>query len=120
LDFARSGDLIAFQISFPLIFPGHLAPLCERAGDVFGAVSKTVDGGNVAREFESLPLRYKSEPATILLAVKHWQRALFLLDPRRVWLVARQADGQFQAEREPAVIPSVGLDRPDRRSPELR
>jgi hypothetical protein len=25
----------------------------------FGAVSKTVDGGNVVREFESLPLRYE-------------------------------------------------------------
>jgi hypothetical protein len=24
-----------------------------------GAVSKTVDGGNVVREFESLPLRYR-------------------------------------------------------------
>jgi hypothetical protein len=25
-----------------------------------GAVSKTVDGGNVVREFESLPLRFSS------------------------------------------------------------
>jgi hypothetical protein len=28
-----------------------------------GAVSKTVDGGNVVREFESLPLRYVAIPS---------------------------------------------------------
>jgi len=35
-----------------------VAPLHERAGDVFGAVSKTVDGRKVVRGFETLPLRF--------------------------------------------------------------
>jgi hypothetical protein len=31
-----------------------------------GAVSKTVDGGNVVREFESLPLRFRAAEAAAL------------------------------------------------------
>jgi hypothetical protein len=59
--------------------PGHWAPLHERAGEVFRTVSKTVDGGNVVRGFESLPLRF-------------WLgRARFAADPR-----ARRSAGRLE------------------------
>ena len=45
------------QDSFPRAFPGPGAPAPIRDCGRFAAVSKTVDGGNVVREFESLPLR---------------------------------------------------------------
>ena len=51
----------AAEIHSPLHSPGMQVPAVMRHCERFGAVSKTVDGGNVVREFESLPLRYKSE-----------------------------------------------------------
>jgi Phage integrase family len=45
------------EIHSPLQSPGILIPVVMRDCGGFDAVSKTVDGGNVVREFESLPLR---------------------------------------------------------------
>jgi hypothetical protein len=50
----------AAEIHSPLHSPGTQAPVVMRHSGRFGAVSKTVDGGNVVRGFESLPLRLKA------------------------------------------------------------
>jgi hypothetical protein len=47
----------AAEIHSPLYSSGTQTPVVMRHCGRFGTVSKTVDGGNVVREFESLPLR---------------------------------------------------------------